>query len=71
MSFVSGNASPVGKKEEDKVKIVVVLRCDNRVFKWLLPVHLYPGHDILSLNEKKLCANLRLTPAHYITYKTW
>jgi len=30
----------------------------------------YPGYDILSTNEKKLCANLRLTPAHYISYKT-
>jgi len=30
----------------------------------------YPGYDILSANEKKLCANLRLTPAHYISYKT-
>ena len=30
----------------------------------------HPGYEILSLNEKKLCANLRLTPAHYISYKT-
>ena len=29
-----------------------------------------PGYEILSTNEKKLCANLRLTPAHYISYKT-
>ena len=29
------------------------------------------GSDLLSSNEKKLCASLRLTPAHYITYKTW
>ena len=26
----------------------------------------YPGHEILSANEKRLCTNLRLTPAHYI-----
>lgn len=30
----------------------------------------YPGHEILSANEKRLCTNLRLTPAHYISYKT-
>ena len=29
-----------------------------------------PGFEILSSNEKKLCANLRLTPAQYVTYKT-
>ena len=29
-----------------------------------------PGYDILSSNEKKLCSNLRMTPAHYISYKT-
>ena len=29
-----------------------------------------PGYEILSANEKKLCSNLRLTPAHYISYKT-
>lgn len=33
-------------------------------------ISLLPGYDILSSNEKKLCANLRLTPAHYISYKT-
>merc|ERR1719510_1965919 len=30
----------------------------------------YPGHEILSTNEKRLCTNLRLTPSQYITYKT-
>jgi len=30
----------------------------------------FPGHEILSINEKRLCTNLRLTPAHYISYKT-
>jgi len=30
----------------------------------------YPGYDILSANEKKLCTNLCLKPSHYITYKT-
>ena len=30
-----------------------------------------PGWDTLSANEKKLCLNLQLTPAHYISYKTW
>jgi len=29
-----------------------------------------PGHEILSINEKRLCTNLKLTPAHYISYKT-
>ena len=29
-----------------------------------------PGHEILSVNEKRLCTNLKLTPAHYISYKT-
>ena len=29
----------------------------------------FPGHEILSINEKRLCTNLRLTPAHYIRFK--
>ena len=29
----------------------------------------FPGHEILSVNEKRLCTNLRLTPAHYIRFK--
>eukprot|EP00095_Tigriopus_kingsejongensis_P002498 maker-scaffold64_size435223-snap-gene-2.30 protein:Tk02498 transcript:maker-scaffold64_size435223-snap-gene-2.30-mRNA-1 annotation:"low quality protein: transcriptional adapter 2-beta" len=29
-----------------------------------------PGYELLSSNERKLCANLKLTPAHYISYKT-
>ena len=28
----------------------------------------YPGHEILSTNEKRLCTNLKLTPAHYIRF---
>ena len=27
-----------------------------------------PGHEILSVNEKRLCTNLKLTPAHYIRF---
>ena len=30
----------------------------------------YPGYEILSANEKRLCSSLRLTPAQYISYKT-
>lgn len=29
-----------------------------------------PGHDVLSLNEKRLCTSLRLHPKLYISYKT-
>lgn len=29
-----------------------------------------PGYEILSSNERKLCSSLKLTPAHYISYKT-
>ena len=28
-----------------------------------------PGHEILSVNEKRLCTNLKLTPAHYIRFE--
>jgi hypothetical protein len=39
-------------------------------FSQQLSIDRLPGYDILSANEKKLCSNLRLTPAHYISYKT-
>lgn len=29
-----------------------------------------PGFELLSANERRLCTNLKLTPAHYISYKT-
>eukprot|EP00096_Caligus_rogercresseyi_P004464 TRINITY_DN18738_c0_g1_i1.p1 TRINITY_DN18738_c0_g1~~TRINITY_DN18738_c0_g1_i1.p1 ORF type:complete len:154 (-),score=64.95 TRINITY_DN18738_c0_g1_i1:936-1397(-) len=29
-----------------------------------------PGYDILSANERRLCLNLKLTPAQYISVKT-
>lgn len=29
----------------------------------------FPGHEILSNNEKRLCTNLKLSPAQYISYK--
>ena len=35
-----------------------------------LPIAGLPGYELLSLNEKKLCVNLKLTPAHYVSYKT-
>lgn len=35
-----------------------------------LTIDRLPGFEILSSNEKKLCSNLKLTPAHYISYKT-
>ena len=30
-----------------------------------------PGHEILSVNEKRLCTNLKLTPAHYIRFEKY
>ena len=39
-------------------------------FPQFLPIAGLPGYELLSLNEKKLCVNLKLTPAHYVSYKT-
>ena len=43
---------------------------NNYVFLFQPSISSMPGYEILSANEKKLCSNLRLTPAHYISYKT-
>ena len=34
------------------------------------PLSNLPSADLLSANEKRLCLNLKMTPAHYISYKT-
>ena len=52
--------SPVQEAEADKV-----MDLDN-----VASIAGLPGHDILSLNERRLCTSLRLHPSLYISYKT-
>ena len=63
-----GSSSPLSIKSFDMEVGVASPRASGSPVPFSLSA--YPGYDILSANEKKLCSNLRLTPAHYISYKT-